>query len=159
MYCLASKKNKTSYLSKKKGSRPDSLAIKGKQWNLSTPRLFLPSVCGVLMVTGVMAIWWLFTCLPLVTDMTRFSQLLLDSCPHHTEPILMSSQWIYPRRALWDVPTSAKVGGKMLRPVLSAGKTPLMLCLCLIQGRLFADEYAALSKLFKVAVSLKVERP
>lgn len=112
MYCLASKKNKTSYLSEKKGRGPDSLEIKGKQWNLSTLRHFLSSARDVLTVTEISAIWWLFTCLLLVKDMTLFSQLLLDSCPYYTEPILISRQWTHPHRALGNFSASAKVRGR-----------------------------------------------
>lgn len=51
MDCLASIKNETSYLSKKKGKGPDSLGIKVGRWDLSTLRHFLPSVHGRLTVT------------------------------------------------------------------------------------------------------------
>lgn len=47
----------------------------------------------------------------------------------------------------------------MLFQVLSMDKMPLMLYLCLIQGRSFRDEYPALLSLFKIAASPKLRDP
>lgn len=47
----------------------------------------------------------------------------------------------------------------MLFQVLPMDKMPLMLYLCLIQGRSFGDEYSALLSLFKIADSPKLKGP
>lgn len=58
MDCLASARTKITFVKKKKeGKRgQENLAIKGRQWNLSTQSHFSPSVCGRLTVTEIITI-------------------------------------------------------------------------------------------------------
>lgn len=146
MYYLASIKNETSYLSKKKGKGPESLGIKVGQWNLSTLR----HSCHLFMVGWL----WQKPLLPKGQSLGSYlsktwhssPKFLSDSCPYHTKPILVSSQCIYPLMAIWKFPPSANSGEKMLLQVLSMEKIPLLLHLCLTQSRSYGDEYSVFFK-------------